>query len=100
VESKFGGIPVEEKPISETGEVLPEDVPQSKFGGIPVPQKNIPVQGSSLDINTINQQVLNSAVTYDTQDPEAKQVVEKNERQRKSMLQLAKQRFPEHVVES
>jgi hypothetical protein len=100
VESKFGGIPVEEKPISETGEVLPEDVPQSKFGGIPVPQKNIPVQGSSLDINTINQQVLNSAVTYDTQDPEAKQVVEKNERQRLSMLQLAKQRFPEYVVES
>ena len=59
MESKFGGIPVEEKPISETGEALLEDVPQSKFGGIPVPQKNIPVQGSSLDINTINQQVLN-----------------------------------------
>ena len=100
MESKFGGIPVEEKPISETGEALPEDVPQSKFGGIPVPQKNIPVQGSSIDINTINQQVLNSAVTYNTQDPEAKQVVEENERQRESMLQLARQRFPEYVVES
>lgn len=100
MESKFGGIPVKEEPISETGEVLPEDVPQSKFGGIPAPQQNIPVQGSSIDINTINQQVLNSAVTYDTQDPEAKQVVEENDRQRETMLQLARQRFPEYVVES
>lgn len=82
VESKFGGVPVEEKPTS-------------KFGGIPVEQeKVVPVQGASIDINTINQTALNNVVTADTEDPEAKQVFEENEKERQMMLELSYRRLP------
>jgi hypothetical protein len=88
VESKFGGVPVEEKP-------------ESKFGGIPTEQERVvPIQGASIDINTINQTALNNVVTADTEDPEAKQVFEENEQERQMMRELAYKRFPKEVVDS
>ena len=102
VESKFGGIPVEDSPPEELAASkfggIPIE-PASKFGGIPV-DINAPIPIQPGDFQRVNQNVLNNVVTVNSKDLEGKQVAEDGERERLAMQDLAYERFPAEIVDN
>lgn len=91
MESKFGGVPLEEEAKSKFQQG--EEKPKSKFGGVAV-------SGANIDVNAQNYAALQNAVTIDTPDEIARAAVEESDVQRQQMIDLAYKRFPQDVVDS